>query len=65
MDQIASIERLEKQRKDYTKKVLQDDFLTVNDSILQKKMIDREVNESKRRNETYNYFPIVGSELVE
>jgi hypothetical protein len=29
------------------------------------RMMDREMNDVSKKNETYNYFPFVGSELVE
>lgn len=65
LDQIASIERLEQQRKLFSKRTLNEDFKSVNDNIMLKRMMDRELNDVSKKNETYNYFPFVGSELVE
>lgn len=65
LSEIKTKEHEERMRMQYNKKLLNDDFVQSNKAIVDMVQKSKELQDTLKKKDIYNYFPFVAGELIE
>ena len=65
LNDLQTKDHEERMRIQYNKKLLNDDFVQSNRAIVDMVQKSKELQETLKKKDTYNYFPFVAGELIE